>query len=845
MKKTTLLLTAAMGVFALTACGPKNSAPKSWDPSVCDTLGGEEPAAWDTTKAANGGKSYVYSPAADRTEILGKLEKWAVDNKLTGLTLYEDGAYVMYNENIKKGTNSYIPGYGFGILGEGSITADLESEQNAKWKRYYHSLSADDPASLNYMNDKGSEVADFLSYTAGSYWDTVMNETKDGYQWIPSLAKESRPVPQDLNSATGMASTYKFHVKTGSEFKYATNSTKYAAFNNREVELEDYVTPYKIYYTNSYGLARTSENLTGSGSILGAANVVKQTTSTEMTDEIWAGIGIKSGTDAEGGYLQFTFNQPCTPFYAMYYLASSMFAPVPAEFISTLGNGSFKDGVAKWGNFSVDMSESPLDTYLSTGPYKLETWENKSQVVYERNPNFQLAGRYSIAGVKISIFPAVKNDPNAAFEEFLAGKTSSCSIPMDYLDQYKNDPRTTQTVGSTTTKLNLNTCTQEQWEELFGEEGTIAATPEDDYWECEPAMSNKNFVSGLSFALDRKTLAESLGRTPSANYFGSAYMIDPENGIAYNSTDAHKNAMKDMLDGTDGFGYSLEKAKASFKKACDELICSGVYKPGDTIKLEMAWQEPSDFDIFGNPIKEMLEEAFDNCGGFLKLEIKNWAGAVWSDVYYSKMMVGQFDIGFGGVNGNTYDPLNFLEVLKSDNSSGFTLNWGVDTNAVDGTLFYDGQYWSFDALWSAADSGTFAIDGMASPLAEFAQATLGDEVEGGIMTVALPYFAAAEVDASFELTKIVANGYVGAGIDEYFESAEVITWNTMEYEGVDYLLVFIPQTVLDEFAGMYNDEDNYGYFMIDFFGCSTICGTTGAETYMGTTYILNPAIYGE
>jgi hypothetical protein len=83
-------------------------------------------------------------------------------------------------------------------------------------------------------------------------------------------------------------------------------------------------------------------------------------------------------------------------------------------------------------------------------------------------------------------------------------------------------------------------------------------------------MSNKDFVNGLSFALDRKSLAESLGRTPTANYFGSAYMQDPENGISYNATDAHKKAISSLVGeaaGTDEYGYSLEKAKASFKKA--------------------------------------------------------------------------------------------------------------------------------------------------------------------------------------------------------------------------------------------------------------------------------------
>ena len=75
------------------------------------------------------------------------------------------------------------------------------------------------------------------------------------------------------------------------------------------------------------------------------------------------------------------------------------------------------------------------------------------------------------------------------------------------------------------------------------------------------------------------------------------------------------------------------------------------------------------------------------------------------------MQVGQFDIGLGGINGNPLNPLNFIEVLKSDNSSRFTLNWGVDTNECTKAIEYDGKYWSFDALWSAADRGAYVVDG--------------------------------------------------------------------------------------------------------------------------------------
>ena len=219
-------------------------------------------------------------------------------------------------------------------------------------------------------------------------------------------------------------------------------------------------------------------------------------------------------------------------------------------------------------------------------------------------------------------------------------------------------------------------------------------------------MQNKDFVSGLSFALNRKQLASKLGRTPSGTYFASAYMSDPESGIAYNNTQAHKDAVASLIGeaaGTDEYGYSLEKAKASFNKAIEALLAQQAYKDGDTIEIEIAWMEAADEDEMHAPIKKDIEDAFNNCQQAkdhnLKLNLKFWCGQEWSDVYYEKMMKGQFDIGFGSISGNTYNPLNFLEVLRSDNSSGFTLNWGLDTNSVDGSLVWNNEVYSFDGLW--------------------------------------------------------------------------------------------------------------------------------------------------
>ena len=371
------------------------------------------------------------------------------------------------------------------------------------------------------------------------------------------------------------------------------------------------------------------------------------------------------------------FNTPCTPFYAMYYMASTIFSPVPEDFIKDLGklNGAqageeWIKGAALFGKTNIDLGLTPVDTYLSLGVYTLEAWVKDEEIVFKRNPNYTICGadRYKIAGIHFDILEAAASDPEAAWKELNAGKLSACGVPSTQTqDRTRNDAiaYAVYTPGSSNYKLNVNTCNQELWEELFGENGKIEQTAKEDYWVCEPAMSNSNFLLGLSWALDRETLAASLGRGPSINYFGDGYLSDPENGVVYNTTEAHKKAMSALtLDGQYPYGFNLEIAKGYFDAACQELIAQRKYAAGDTITIEIAWQTTSQFTQYGDPIKEMWSKAFQPVGEKygLTLVVENWAGAVWSDVYYKKMMVGG-SVGLSphAVNVNVNKPTNTIK----------------------------------------------------------------------------------------------------------------------------------------------------------------------------------------
>ncbi len=710
---------------------------------------------------ANGDYSFASASYDERTEILGVLEAFAVRNGMTGISLFEDGNYVMYNERLTLGTENYIPGYGFGILSEGSVNADLDSETNASWKRYLHTIEASDPGTINYLNDKGSQIGDLYSYISGGFFTNFMNETKDGYEWTPELANE-RPVAVNPDSA-GMSTKWRFTVKTGenADLKYTTLSTKSdrSNFNNRPVALADYETPFKFLLTQKNGLARGAEMAgdTGASAIRGAADYYAASKE-GFNASAWSKVGIKTYTENDKDYFEFEFVDKVSSFYAMYYITSGLYQPIPQDFLDLTGD--------TYCGYNADKSYTPVDNSLSLGAYTLEHWETDKQIVFKKNANYVFADKkYSIPGIHINILTAAATDNTAAIKEFLAGNTDSTGIPQTYLEEYKNDPRTRQTTGSSNFKLNVNACDEETWEYLFGENGTITQNNKSDYWEVEPALSNSHFLKGLSLSIDRKKFADARGSIASVDFLSSNYMSNPEEGISYSTTAAHKAAVADLLEDTDGFGYNLELARQYFKLALEELVNEGVYEEGTrenptVIELEIAWMYPQHENNYHNEIKQFFETAFNHnsvSGGKFKLDVKFQVCAEWSDVYYQKMLVGKFDIGFGSISGNPLNPLDFVSVLSSDPvlAGGFTLNWGKNTADPNADiLVYKGLRWSYDALWQAANTSVVVRDGAAINLYG---GTLTSHVKNadGSYTATIEVSTEVGSNYSVELTDIV------------------------------------------------------------------------------------------
>ena len=266
-------------------------------------------------------------------------------------------------------------------------------------------------------------------------------------------------------------------------------------------------------------------------------------------------------------------------------------------------------------------------------------------------------------------------------------------------------------------RLNYNTCDEEMWEYLFGENGTILKTEKDNYWPIKPIMHNGDFLSGLDCCIDHISLANEFGKQYEENniqYISEQLTFAGEN-IQYNASQVHKDNIKSLLEGTDGTGFSIPKARAYFKRASMDLINAGLYRKGDKINLEIA-----DGSYYGHhylsKIIKNVETAFNSCGGGLTISFNEYVSKEWFGFFNDKYFTGQYDIGLGSISGGAYRNCVQFLTLRSDTSYGFTTSWGTRTDIVDKSLVYNNQCWSFNALLSAIQQKSYIDNGQETNL---------------------------------------------------------------------------------------------------------------------------------
>lgn len=690
---------------------------------------------------------------------------------------------------------------------------------------YYHVGITSVLKDINIYNlsNKPSEtdITYAFQYSHNGFWNKKMNNDKNGYEWYGANAKELprliNPTTDGLGNYINFGTIFEFEIKVYEELKYSTNSeiTEFNKYNGKQVEPDDYLTVLKHIYNQHNRLNFNKELIEGNYTIKGLKeyyNSTKEELTPQELEQLWDEVGYDVINREGKWYIQVEFNEQCNTYNAMEALLSSMYTPLPETFLVLIG------GIQNYGKPITNLNLTPIDTSLSTGYYVIEEITDDYKIIYVKNQLIDTGERYKFPGVVINMFEyQIGTATDAFLYKFLNGHLDQMSLPISYISNvaYYDDLIKVLVKSTTiTNQLQVNSCTQEVWEELFGENGSVVQTDKSDYWQCEPIMSNDNFLKGLSYAIDRVKLAKIVNAMPTGNYFPDNVTFDPMSGIIFNHTWEHKYAVESVIENTDGYGYNFELAMKYFKAACEELISAGIYKENQTINIEIAFMTAPQLNSEGTMIAEMIEKAFNNCQGKLKLKTSLWTGNTWTDVFYNKIFCGKYDLALANL-GDPQNSLDYFNFLRSDNPTGMTLSWGKNTNEVSDQLFFDETYWSYNALCEAVTKGAYIKNGIIC--GQLLDVVILEQIinPDKSVTVKFKWDTVDDPQIKANISKIVVVNY-----EEYYTNYNYIEYEIEFSEENNIFTIVIPKEI---------NEQIDGYIGYDIYIDTTICGIQGQE----------------
>jgi ABC-type oligopeptide transport system substrate-binding subunit len=657
----------------------------------------------------NGFYNYKFADTELRHTFMAAAEDYLMHNMYGGIPLFASGSFNLYSSRLQLPVDEYVAvmGYGtsFATMSEDDSTVKMDDGEFGEVGEYtYRTTVGANPGTFNQWLYDTSTDSDLMGVYMDALYTYVFNADKSGYEVVGSMASGD-PVPVDseiLESGKEVATTWEVTVRDDLEWYFHpdTDADFLATNPDATIDANDFIDTFKIAVDESWFRA-----ISGGGDFLAETSKIKNMQAyidgTVGWDEV--GLSVKEGDDLT---LVFEFENDMSDWNVRYWLSSFVQSPINVEMYN------YYQAKVDAG----DLDSNPFGTSETTvayhGAYYVSYYESGKVVRMEENPNFHSPDMYFFTGYTFSVI----TDATTIFNEFIAGKLEATGLPTPEVENYENDPRLRKVPGATTYRIMINGLeTLEAAQELFP----------DVTWEPEPILANQYFKQAMFFALDRQTLAEDLlkVRTTNMYYFSNAYLVDAELGVPYRQTEQGMSVGADLSPDT--WGYNFDAATNYFKAALDEVLAAGFYADAAdataadpyviTIELNN-YADSESWDLACGYIKTAFEDAFQDDDRNIKVEVEIYTKD-FPAIYYDYMMIGEFDLSVGGISGSTLDAASFLDTYSSDNRSGFTLNWGIDTSVAEIEVRYEyagevyRELWAYDAICSALNGEVFLIDG--------------------------------------------------------------------------------------------------------------------------------------
>lgn len=425
----------------------------------------------------------------------------------------------------------------------------------------------------------------------------------------------------------------------------------------------------------------------------------------------FANVGIKAVDDYT---LDFILEKSLSGFYLTYNLMSSMYL-VDTEL--------YKSCVSESQGAYTNSYGTSVETYTGFGPYKLKSYIADNSIELEKNEywygyndkeNKDLYQTTNISYRQVA-------EASTRLNMFLNGELDSYGLQATDMETYQSSEYTYYTDGDSTWFVALNP-----------DYNALAASQA----ITEPVVSGrvvnktiltiKEFRQALSFAIDRAAYELALDPTGSVAkaLYGNMIISDPDNGTAYRTTDAAKQAIVEFWGLADEIGegkeyatideaiasitgYDPAGAKEYFTAAYNQAVELGYIDPNTDWEVQIMIGQPGSGGVaYYNDGYEFLSKAWTDAVVGTPLEGRltfKQSAPLGSTGFSAYLKSNEVNVLFGvGWTGSALDPYSLMEAYVSPNYQ-YDPGWDTTTRMldieIDGKVLRASVYdWGYAAL---------------------------------------------------------------------------------------------------------------------------------------------------
>ena len=340
------------------------------------------------------------------------------------------------------------------------------------------------------------------------------------------------------------------------------------------------------------------------------------------------------------------------------------------------------EGVDLW----TSKYNSSVETTMSWGPYKLESFQAGKQFVLVRNENWYGYGMEENDGLYQTdkVVYDIVEDWNSAWLLFQAGKVDGISIDVSIADDYKGSSRAYFTPSDFVGSLQL----QSNVEQLKARE-TEGIN--------KSLLGYKDFRQALSLGINRadyntKCTTSSL---PGFGLFNSMHYYDVENGGVFRNTDEAKKVLCNVYgvnvddypsldDAVNAItGYNVDLARELVASAYAQAVADGLADSSTLFLITFGSGADNEsvrrhYNYLTNAWTEMFKDTA--LEGRVSFDFEDH-GTAWA----TDFQAGAYDITMGGWSGAAWDPGYFLLAYLSPDYM-FSQGWDTSSHMMTFTM---------------------------------------------------------------------------------------------------------------------------------------------------------------